>query len=151
MPIYCPEKSGALNLALTGGQEWGAVDPRWVSSNRIEYLRVSWRTEPTSPMWFDTVATGVTRSDAGWVPDTLPTSTVATAPPWSVEPQSTNSSDFADELTNLVGLRFRSGSLEGARYISGWMIEDYNGAEYGVEELEYLGHTVGFYPVFTDG
>ncbi len=54
-------------LALTGGLEWGAVDPRWLSSNRLEYLRVSWRAEPTSPLWFDTVATGVTRHDAGWV------------------------------------------------------------------------------------
>lgn len=61
-------------LALTGGLEWGAVDPRWVSSNRIEYLRVSRRAEPTSPMTFDTVATGVTRDDEGWAPDALPTS-----------------------------------------------------------------------------
>ena len=61
-------------LSLTGGLEWGAVDPRWVSSHRIEYLRVSWRAEPASPVWFDSVATGVTRHDAGWVPDALPTS-----------------------------------------------------------------------------
>ena len=56
-------------LALTGGMEWGAVDPRWVSSNRVEYFRVTWRAEPASPLWFDSVATGVTRDDAGWVPD----------------------------------------------------------------------------------
>ena len=61
-------------LALTGGMEWGAVDPRWVSSNRIEYFRVTWRAEPTSGLWFDTVAAGVTRDDVGWVPDSLPTS-----------------------------------------------------------------------------
>ncbi len=52
-------------LALTGGMEWGAVDPRWVSSNRVEYLRVTW----TSGMPHDSVATGVTRHDAEWVPD----------------------------------------------------------------------------------
>ena len=56
-------------LALQGGVEWGAVDPRWVSSNRIEYIRVTWRTVPAPPVWFDSVATGVTRRDTGWVPD----------------------------------------------------------------------------------
>ena len=61
-------------LALDGGLAWGAVDPRCVSSNRIEYLRASWRAERTSGLWFDTVATGVTRHAAGWVPDSLPTS-----------------------------------------------------------------------------
>ena len=59
-------------LALDGGMEWGAVDPHWPSSDRLEYLRLSWRAEPTSGMWFDTVATGVTRHDAEWVPDSLP-------------------------------------------------------------------------------
>ena len=72
----------------------------------------------------------------------LPNAAVEMAPPPSVEAQSADSLDFADELANLVGLRFRSGSLEGARLIWAWSIEDYNGAEYGVEELEYLGHTV---------
>ena len=61
-------------LALDGGMEWGAADPRWVSSNRLEYLRLSWRAEPTSGMWYDTVATGVTRHDTRWVPDAPPTS-----------------------------------------------------------------------------
>ena len=129
-------------LALTGGMEWGAVDPRWVSSNRVEYLRTSLRAERTSALWIDSVTTGVTQHDAEWVPDALPTSTVATAPPPSVESQSADSLDFADELANLVGLKHRSGFLEGARLIWAWSIEDYNGAEYGVEELEYLGHTV---------
>ena len=59
-------------LALDGGMEWGAVDPHWLSSNRLEYLRLSWRAERTSGMWYDTVAAGVTRQDAEWIPDSLP-------------------------------------------------------------------------------
>ena len=66
----------------------------------------------------------------------------ATTDPPNVVAESADSSDFADELANLVGLRLQSGSLEGARYIWQFGIEDYNGAEYIVEILEYLGHTV---------
>ncbi len=66
----------------------------------------------------------------------------ATRDPSNVVAESADSLDFAVELANLVGLKFQSGFFEGARRIWGWMIEDYNGAEYGIEELEYLGHTV---------
>ncbi len=66
----------------------------------------------------------------------------ATADPSNVVAESANSLDFADELANLVGLKHRSGFLEGGRIIGGWTIEDYNGADYGIQELEYLGHTV---------
>ncbi len=66
----------------------------------------------------------------------------ATTDPSNVVAESADSLDFADELANLVGRKHRGGFLEGARRRGGWKIEDYNGADYGIKELEYLGHTV---------
>jgi hypothetical protein len=59
-------------LALEGGEEWGASDLRWVSGDRVEYVRIRLLAEPVGDRWLDsTRASLVLRPGEGWVPEPI--------------------------------------------------------------------------------